>query len=1272
MGPSRAIGWILASAMAGAGVASGNTQVVQVQPTNTQAVVYVNTDQAGNCRYRISEWSSLAPTVNDVNEALFPGSSLDSRTSSVVRPNSNGSTDHWFVAGTRKGDQGSDGRWYSRALAASTAHFGGVTCGTDAEVPFQFTTSAIPQGITFTEPLPFDSRALGNYAIPTFDFTDLTKMYVDPQTGYKFRLMTGPGQMPETSQTLYGVAGKGASVSDVAPEASGANWTNPSQGLAVDGNSASYTAAAQDVLTLRLAGGCPFAECAGYGWQNVINGGGFHSTNIDAYQVALTGNGAGSSVQVDLALSWNGVTQGSEWETVTLPGSNGAVTYPSSFSALQGAWQSPNYPIIPAMYWQVVEQRYTVNTSGTVVQLPTAPGPYNGAGFSLDARVLTAGSKITINGAEYTIASVDSATQVTLTSSAGNQTGVVAFIANFSVMIRKHFAGTGTVNIDGVTVGLAFSNSFGNGGAGFQQFCSAVKSTDAQGHTGRFCIYEASEQTSGIFWVTDDLQVRFLGRASLPKSQLGVAGDEWASATYSGQSTFDTSDPNSWWIATSLASTGRTTLVKATYHPEGVAACAQTANYQTLPPGANYDPGSSDNCNIAYSELTRPSQGLDMWSQLPAVITSGKFGNLALSFVENGTAILSTNGGTQDSEAWLVTVNLSTGKLVGTFSTYMNQAEGSCRGCVLHGVGPSSPADNWYYLIFNNYFGGNTANGVGPYNLTVTTALTTTPSNATCAGVTDPAVAWLIPYSNGCDDITLAGADNIPCDPNPSAWESANVPACTWLAGATQWQTGAIQVGDQILDPALGYEIMAFARNVNGTTWTVVRNINPPQGPMMTPVAGVNPAYLRNHPVGWTATILCSYHQNAFVQTSEVDGSGMLWDRKFYGFNHAVLRPAGIISAEFFNDINDFGQSVRIGRYAPAANQPETARIRNTAPFAGKVGLGGTNYVQSHIGWDGNPSSYTDMAPIAPGSGGQFTLWPQPGVTNISGSLYKIPAANAFIAEDKRRRATAVWAGMNNFQDVSGTGTITGGAADGFKYCSIDYAGATCGQSGEWPGDVFLNIPQATIDGNTGGAYDLNRANAVPLGQEPLAVMQYYFQGVAANSTQNLGRYERRITTGFGRYNGQDSYSNAKVIFNSNLLVFNCGTPNLQRIEDLCIGQVPPDSTAQMGSDFHQILIPVNVAGQYAEVQFGYAENGAANQFFCTTRLEACNTSSPNGTPFNWEGEQRALKQCRSGCTIGIPAIPGRVVYYRVRWSDDGMTWTNSGIGVAVGQPLLP
>ena len=1236
--------------------------VTKIQATNTQAVIPVATDQPGNCKWVVTELGSAVP-VNDVNPKIFVGSNSGARSGSVSIVGY-----HFFVVGTRTAGQGADGKWYSRALTANTAYAGTVTCGGDEPVGYQFQTPDIPLGVTYTDSLPYNSRALGSYALPTIDFSDLTKWYIDPQTGFKFKLLTGPGQMPENSNVYFGSLQLESHPGNVDGEASGVNWLNPAGGLVSDGSYAIYTAPSQDVLTLRLASGCPYGECSGYDWDNVNgSGNGYHCINIDAYILQLTGNGAGTSIPVDVALSWNGVTPGSDWQTITLPASNGMVSYPANLAPGFAGWQGPNHPIIPGMYWHTVQQKTIVNTNSVTVTYVGA------AHFSLDPRILTAGSKITINGTEYTIASVDSATQLTLTSNAGNLTNATAYLSNFSVLVRKHNAAPGTLNIDGAAVTTTFSNSFSNGGSGFQNACSHLTSTDSAGDTGRFCLFQSHEGEDGIYWVTNNLDSRFVGRAYLIPSSLGVTSDEFTNGFYHGLSLFDTNDPNSWWTTAGLVSGGHNTLVKITYNPAGVAGCQQTADYRALAPNATYDANSADNCNLTYTEVTRPSEGKDLYTQIgnvSGIPTSDKMGNgCNLSFVQNGYGVV-TCSQQQDSEAWVVTVNLSTGLVQGVWSTYMNAGKGSCRACVLHGVGPGTPTDNWFYLIYNSYPGGPVS-GLGPYNLTINTGLTATPSISATACqslVIDPSVAWMLQYADGCDQVTYAGGDGIPCDPDPSPWEASNMPACSWHNGWTQWQAGAVQIGDWFQDPATGYELFVIGAKT-GNVVTLLRNVNVPHGPDMAVNTGIPIQYLRAHAAGWTAGIWCSYHQNAFINvTTETDGTGMLWDRKFFDFNHGVLRSPGIISAEWYDGLG-FGESVRMGTYPSAANQPQTTDVLNMGNFAGATGLGGLNYLQSHPGWDGNLSSFTDMAPMAPSNGGSFTLWPQTGVIPVGGSLYKLPAANAYIPLDTRRLATAVWSGMYNFRDVSGTGGLTGTAAQGQSYCVIAYPGATCGQPGEVVGDIFLNIPQATIDGYAGGTYDLNRVNVVPLGQEPMAALQYYFAPLTTAGTYYVGRWERRITTGFGRYNGQDTYSNAKLIFNSNILLFNCGTPNLQRIGDICAGIMPSDPTGnalnQANNGFRQYPVGVKVGAQYAEVQFGYAENGAPSQYFCASRQEPCNTSNPPNVPFNWEGEPRSLTPCTGGCTINIPVLPGRVVYYRTRLSADGVNWMNGPMQVA-------
>ena len=81
-----------------------------------------------------------------------------------------------------------------------------------------------------------------------------------------------------------------------------------------------------------------------------------------------------------------------------------------------------------------------------------------------------------------------------------------------------------------------------------------------------------------------------------------------------------------------------------------------------------------------------------------------------------------------------------------------------------------------------------------------------------------------------------------------------------------------------------------------------------------------------------------------------------------------------------------------------------------------------------------------------------------------------------------------------------------------------------------------------------------------------------------------------------------------------------------------------------------------------AEVRFGYEEFGTPGQFFCTSRQEAC-ASGPASAPFNYiTTDGHAGVACASGCSITIPALPGRVVWWQeFRSADGGTTWTAQG-----------
>ncbi len=106
---------------------------------------------------------------------------------------------------------------------------------------------------------------------------------------------------------------------------------------------------------------------------------------------------------------------------------------------------------------------------------------------------------------------------------------------------------------------------------------------------------------------------------------------------------------------------------------------------------------------------------------------------------------------------------------------------------------------------------------------------------------------------------------------------------------------------------------------------------------------------------------------------------------------------------------------------------------------------------------------------------------------------------------------------------------------------------------------------------------------------------------------------------------------------------------------ELLMARLPPwpnpqDVTTNRSTFVPQsITIAANANQPGARVRFGYGENGLPGNYYCTPRQEACVTG---GTPYSFQSENPSFQSCSGGCTVPIPAIPGRVLYYAVDRQD--------------------
>ena len=113
---------------------------------------------------------------------------------------------------------------------------------------------------------------------------------------------------------------------------------------------------------------------------------------------------------------------------------------------------------------------------------------------------------------------------------------------------------------------------------------------------------------------------------------------------------------------------------------------------------------------------------------------------------------------------------------------------------------------------------------------------------------------------------------------------------------------------------------------------------------------------------------------------------------------------------------------------------------------------------------------------------------------------------------------------------------------------------------------------------------------------------------------------------------------------------------NLQRPEAF-LAKLPPFPAADGvdRSNFERIGLYVSGADGATQVvvEFGYAENGPPENFYCTSRQETCVRGSQGGTDYGFASETVIPVACQGGCTVEVPAIPQRVLYYRARYLDD-------------------
>jgi len=149
------------------------------------------------------------------------------------------------------------------------------------------------------------------------------------------------------------------------------------------------------------------------------------------------------------------------------------------------------------------------------------------------------------------------------------------------------------------------------------------------------------------------------------------------------------------------------------------------------------------------------------------------------------------------------------------------------------------------------------------------------------------------------------------------------------------------------------------------------------------------------------------------------------------------------------------------------------------------------------------------------------------------------------------------------------------------------------------------------------------------------------------------------LTKGLTRYKIVDGYWHGKALADASWVMFR-SMYDSGAWTDILLGKLPPYPPVDwvVRSRFQPIPVklspPPGMGVDNAVVQFGYSENGPPDKYYCTSRQEAClaTASSVPVVPFVFPSEGTsgtvAGWPCANGCTIAIPALSQRVLYYQV------------------------
>ena len=911
--------------------------------------------------------------------------------------------------------------------------------------------------------------------------------------------------------------------------------------------------------------------------------------NYVTVSLTATATGSGEDAKLDVCLTIDGVT--------CAPGSPNLqeVAFTSTSSTQTAPSTTPLDYMADWFVWTVPPFNTTdmAKRSNTVAAYNDSTGALTWTSGHYFDRKWTAGTRVWIGGSPYKLTSYQSSQSITIPSGLGLDNPTVVG-QSFGLLIWKKTSTNGTaITVSNVTFAMQPAPSFTFWNEGYSRQCNPNAVT-VNGESGYYCQLYGN---NGFAWIGRTTgNVIHLGPMVIQYHANDSSGNGWNRTPFwnAGNYVWDTTRPASSYAVVE-DSHSKYVLARVDYNGNNTDVSPfniSTTNMAQVTPAANLTPYNPSGAHYDVKTLL-----YNFDSRFAACYDSG--GCSCVLVGEQAGYLLGRCYGGQDTPpaygfvldpsitpSSTATPVIALADMINVGSRYSSPM----RWAVMHGTDIANYP--WFKLSFNNSTDSRT-------ETTLAQAITSTTGT----------------------DVYVSG------EPGAGVFDIA-------------------RVGD--LFKVDGEVMRISAIPEAGSHWVVTRNYGPESAGAAAHSSGATVAMRVTGssygPIAWDY-IDDPHGLNASGTTLRQDPL-MATGHAVWGPWNTFIRLADDTYCSGALGVEDCLQS-RTGTLPGALGQAPTAFISARPTFASVPAPAFvTEFHPSQVqdaAAASNQNWFTDSRPMIYGAAYGGTVTKVASTNNLYKTTQAIHPKNV---------PTIAACGTHPLLDVS-PGPLTDAAADNWEYC----IGAGC-YAGALSTETYVNCPDRTYTGclnTTSSGEDANGdpSEDVCIGDAVFGLGSPLVQ-IGALETDGWGRSQRVVTYSFQRHRRQqvDYVANGKAIPDGSWATLTSSWVDDQRTEMFLVKIPPyPSGDSVNRGTFEPLSIQLGSVPAGTDnivVQFGYNPD-----FYCTSRQEACitNQSTINETtPFYWASEKYSGLPCASGCAVTIPAVPQRVVYYRVQY----------------------